>query len=154
MLAASRYDDVRQANPGLADQIRPLIFAEDGDLEVEVVEGVVDGKSKFLIPAHRQWLIYAVVCLSLVKLTILAFGRHVCPSRSSWPLSLILRHNTGSVCPSSFCWEGSLLGPQPTPMSRFPAHPLSCRQRCPPCAFRSVRYCWPVWSPCCSPQLI
>lgn len=49
-LAAARSNDLGEIDPGLADEIGALVFAEDGDFELVVVGGLVDGEAEFLIP--------------------------------------------------------------------------------------------------------
>lgn len=49
-LTAAGDDDASEVDPRLADQVGLLIVGEDGNLELVVIGGIVDGKPKFLVP--------------------------------------------------------------------------------------------------------
>lgn len=51
VLATTGDDDVAQVDPCLSNQFCLLVVVEDGDFELVIVGGVVDGEADFLIPA-------------------------------------------------------------------------------------------------------
>lgn len=53
-LPTSWDDNASQIDPRFADQICLLIVRKDGDLELVVIGGIVDGETKFLVPVRCQ----------------------------------------------------------------------------------------------------
>ena len=49
-LAAAGGNDGFEAHERLSDQLRLFVVVEDGDFELVVVGGVVDGEAQFLVP--------------------------------------------------------------------------------------------------------
>jgi hypothetical protein len=47
---SSRYDEVGEVDPRLANKIRLFVIVEDGNFQLVVVWGISDGKAQFLIP--------------------------------------------------------------------------------------------------------
>lgn len=53
-LAATRYDDIAQVNPCLADQFRLFVVIEDGQLQLIIVRSIVNSESKLLVPENMS----------------------------------------------------------------------------------------------------
>lgn len=53
VLATARDDDILEVDPSLANQVSLLVVGEDGDFELIVVGGIVDGEAQFLVPGRE-----------------------------------------------------------------------------------------------------
>jgi hypothetical protein len=53
-LSSTLDDDVLELYPAFANELRLLVVVENGDFELEVVGGFVDGETELLVPAQRM----------------------------------------------------------------------------------------------------
>lgn len=80
-LTTAGDDDIFEVDPGIANQIRPLVVGKDGNLELVVIRRVVHSKAELLIPNEfeSQYTYRVVVAMHRAE----AYHLGVCPPRTS-----------------------------------------------------------------------